>query len=203
MDTAVIISALKDIVLGGAAIVTATVAVKGLRRWRDELRGKVDFEVARNLIRATYKLRDELQSARSPMIRGSEFPGTYTPNDNSAEKEAEAWAHVYSNRWRPVLDAVREFEAQALEAEALWGSQVRDATNELRRSAHQLYIAMEAYIDDKRQRGENFRTDREFGKKINAELSASSSAKDNALSQRIEAAVAAIESKVKAHLSRG
>lgn len=52
MDLATIgsyISIGKDVTVAFAAIVTARVAVVGLRKWRDELRGKAHFEAARNL----------------------------------------------------------------------------------------------------------------------------------------------------------
>jgi hypothetical protein len=61
VDLPGLINVLKDVALGGAAIVTATVAVRGLRKWREELRGKANFDVARGLARAT-KLRDDIQS---------------------------------------------------------------------------------------------------------------------------------------------
>ena len=90
-----IITAIKDVLIGGAAIATASVAVIGLKSWSRELRGRADFEVARGLIRATYKLRDELRASRAPFIRAHEFPeGYYNPAGTSTpEKEAQAWAH--------------------------------------------------------------------------------------------------------------
>jgi hypothetical protein len=45
-----IITAIKDVLLGGAAVATASVAVIGLKNWSRELRGKADFDVARGLI---------------------------------------------------------------------------------------------------------------------------------------------------------
>jgi hypothetical protein len=103
---------LKDIVLAGAAAVTAWVAVKGLQKWREELRGRADFDVARGLARATYKVRDDLAACRMPLIRTSEFPDGYSSiaNDDHAAR-VSALAHVYNNRWKPVTDALREFDA--------------------------------------------------------------------------------------------
>jgi len=57
MDWSAFFDAVKDIVLGLAAIVTATVAWLGLQSWRKELRGKADFDVARGLLRATSAAR--------------------------------------------------------------------------------------------------------------------------------------------------
>lgn len=120
MRTLDIITAVKDTALGSAAIVTAIVAYRGLRKWREELRGRVDFKVARGLIRATYRLGDKLRAARSPFVSASEFPSTYrSPGNATTDEEARALAQVFKHRWEPIVDALQEFEAQALEAEAL------------------------------------------------------------------------------------
>ena len=58
MTTVELITAGKDIALAGAAIVTATVAIKGLNTWARQLRGTADFETARAMSKVTYKLRD-------------------------------------------------------------------------------------------------------------------------------------------------
>lgn len=116
---------LKDLALGGAAVVTAWVAVRGIEKWCEELSGKASFEVARTLARATYKVRDEIAACRSPLIRSSEYPESYrnyVPGEQPDHAvEANALAYVYNNRWTPVTDALREFDTQGLEAEALWG----------------------------------------------------------------------------------
>jgi hypothetical protein len=105
-----IITVTKDIIFIFAAIVTANVAVKGLQSWSKELKGKADFEVARNLIRAAYKLRDELSYCRNPWISLNEFPANYDPKNRTADIEAEAYSFIYKNRWMPVANVLQEFE---------------------------------------------------------------------------------------------
>jgi hypothetical protein len=46
----------KDIVLALAALVTAGAVVGGLWTWKRELKGNAEFDVARNLTKATYRL---------------------------------------------------------------------------------------------------------------------------------------------------
>lgn len=53
-----VIAIVKDVLVGVAAATTAVAAVIGLRSWSRELKGKAEFEAARNLARATYKVRD-------------------------------------------------------------------------------------------------------------------------------------------------
>jgi hypothetical protein len=202
VQTAQLIALIKDLLLASAAIVTATVAVLGLRKWRHELSGKVAFDVARGLAKATYRLRDEIQSARSPLVRGAEFPPEYHATAlRSHDEEAQAWSFIYRRRWEPIANALQEFDAQALEAEALWGPDIRKLTDALRKCSHLLNISIEAVVEDKSVGGENFKADREFGKKMRADVHASVGAADNPLSQSIAAAVRDIESALRSHLS--
>ena len=198
-----VITSIKDILVGLAAVVTASVAVIGLTRWRTELRGKADFEAARALTRATYKVRDELAFFRSPFVRGSEFPPSYGATARrTSQEEAEAWAYVYAARWKPVGVALQELDTQSLEAEALWGAAIRSKVDELRACVRELNVAAEAVIEDKAQGGQNFSTDPAFGKRMRATVSASSNDQTNELSQRISSAVQGVETLLRPHLAR-
>jgi hypothetical protein len=194
---------IKDIFLAGAAATTATVAVKGLNSWHRELRGKAEFQTAISLIKSTYRLRDEIWASRSHFISGAEFPKGYgSPGHKTAQQESEAWAHVFNNRWRPVRDALLDFESYLLEAEAFWGSNIRGKADELRQCARNLRVAMEAIIDDKAQGGENFRTDKEFCKTMRKIVFASRDEKDNPLTVKINNAIMGIEDISRPHLKR-
>jgi len=204
MTTPEIITAIKDVLLGIAAATTAIAAVIGLKSWSRELKGKAEFEIARNLIRSTYKLRDELQNCRLPFISANEFPEGYQGalGSCSAQEEAEAWSHVYKNRWVPVWAAIQEFDSHTLEAESLWGKEVRTRTDQLRQCVKELHIAIDTLISDKANRGEGFKSDREFGKKIRSTVSASRDNENNELSQKIANAIKTIEEQIRPHLRR-
>jgi hypothetical protein len=205
-DAATLISGAKDLAIAGAAVTTAIVAYRGLQKWREELRGKADFEVARGLVRATFKLRDEIQTCRSPLMRAAEYPQGYqSPNASqpaNARVEADALAYAYNNRWQRVTTALQEFDAQTLEAEALWGADIRDGAQALRTCAETVFVAIESIIDDKAAGGAHFEQDREFGRRTRAQAHAPPTAADNPLSNQITAAVAALEAKLRGHLKR-
>jgi len=198
------ITAIKDTCLSVAAIITVLVAISGLKSWKKELRGKADFEVARGLIRATYKLRDEITYSRSPFTSVNEFPEDYDPLNKSAEKKAEAWAYIFMNRWKPITDAIQEFEAQTLEAEALWGKDIKDIAFELRRCSQTLRIAMEAMVSNMASDNEDFKSDKDFCQKIKSEVWqgwGGSKGKDE-LGDEIKIAVENIEKELRPHLKR-
>src|SRR6185437_4380846 len=129
-------------------------------------------------------------------------PKDYPPNPPNQRAEAEAWAHVYSNRFTPVREALREFDSQGLEAEALWGAEIRAAIERLRVCVRTLWAAMEAVIDDKVSGGQHFRHDHNFAQKMRADVAAASTAGDNPLSNEIAAAVSELETKLRVHLER-
>lgn len=95
-----IFSIIKDISLAGAVATTAFVAYTDLEKWQKELRGKANFEVARELIKSIYKLRDEISYCRSPFIAAQEFPENYIGVivKHTNEGKGQAYAHVYSKR---------------------------------------------------------------------------------------------------------
>ena len=196
-----IITATKDIVLIFAAIITAHVAIKGLQSWSRELKGKADFEVARNLIRSTYKLRDEFVYCRSPWIPVSEFPSSYDPSNKSANREAEAYSFIYVNRWKPVASALQEFETQALEAEALWGTDIKPKTDELRQCARNLQVSIEALISDKAGNGESFKSDPEFKEEVESVVMEIKK-KDNPFTMKINNTIRDIENVIRPHIKK-
>lgn len=195
-------SIIKDIIMSIAALATACIAFIGLGKWQKELQGKANFEVARILAKSTYRLRDELGYSRSPFISGQEFPKEYnhSATEHSDEEEGQAWAHIYSKRWEPVGDAVRDFDTSLFEAEALWGKNIKLKAQPLRQACRDLQVSFEAVVSDKYSGGEDFQ-DKEFAKKMRSNVSATTSA-DNELSEQIKAAIAGLEAEIRPHLSR-
>jgi hypothetical protein len=196
-------SIIKDIALAGAALVTAFVAYTGLEKWKMELQGKASFDAAREVIKATYKLRDELSYCRSPFIPAAEFPEGYRRplGDCTPEERGQAYSHVYTNRWGPVVSAVQDFDAAILEAEALWGMDIKAKADELRQCVRYLRVDIEAFISNEFSDGEYF-DDRNFSKKVRSSVS-DMKPEDNELTQRINAAIKGLEDEIRPHLSRG
>lgn len=193
-------SIISDIAVAIAACITSIVAIVGLNSWRKELKGRAGFETARTLARCTYNVRDALASARRPLIEGREFPPDFWSDphhDTPGKKKADAYAHVFRGRWAPLIAAVQEFDSAALEAEALWGKQLREATDNLRRCVNNLAIARDEHLENI---GGLEDLDKEYTRKIRQEVF--SLGKDNELSQQIGSAIESIEKLVRPHLAR-
>lgn len=197
-DVSTLVSICKDIALAIAGAVTATVAWKGLNNWLRELRGRTRFDAALSLMRAAYALREAVANCRAPLIVAGEFPAEYRERQSLGREtrwddKVRAYAHVFAARWSPVGAAMTEFETRSLEAEAIWGGDVRALTRELVDCVVILNAATESYMDDLRSEGENFTADREFGRKVRSEVFASRGATDNELTNRITKALEALE----------
>ena len=151
-------------------------------------------------------MRDEIQLARSPLIRGNEFPEGYRNNlgltKRDPENEANAYAYVYANRMKTVWEALQDFDAQSLEAEALWGTTIRTCTNELRTILQTLNAAQEAFIANVKAGGADFKMDQDFGKKIRSEISSSPTSLENPLNISLNAAIRSLENALRPHLRR-
>jgi hypothetical protein len=198
-----IVTLIKDLALSGAAIVTATVAIRGLKSWNRELKGKAAFEVARALARSTYKLRDAIKGCRSPVVIAAEFPDGFDAGrgKRAGPEVAEAYAHVYNNRFGQVWGALQEFDTNTLEAEALWGNDVRANTDALRHCVVELRTAIDAFIGDKESGGRDFSQDAKFAIGVRSTVS-NYSGDENELTKKVVAAIQNIEGVVRPHLKR-
>lgn len=191
----------KEFAVGAAALATAFFASKGLNTWRKEQRGKAYFEAARTLARATFRLRDMLDDARAPFIAHHEFPkvGETSDDVNTPKGLAEGLAFAYRNRWQHVLASLQEFDAAALEAEALWGKDARHRTDELRECVRLTNNAVELFIRDTAENGRILQGDPKLGRMTRERVSR---AEDGEFTQRIESAVSSIENYLRGHLER-
>lgn len=193
-----IVTIAKDTMLAGAGVATVIIAFFGLSTWNRQLRGQADFEAARTLAKATYKLREEIAVSRSRVIRLYEFGDPMTRRGGDTGEE---YARVYGERWKPVSDALQNFDAAVLEAEALWGEQVRGVSDKMHACLRTLAASMDAIVENARSGGEDFKSDPDFGRKMRRNVHASRDDGDE-LSMEIQAAIAALEGILRPHLRR-
>lgn len=149
-------------------------------------------------------MRDQLQVCRSPFYSAHEFPADYKGalGGHSNEDETKAWIYIYKNRWDPVWNAIQEFDAQTLEAEALWAAGIRAKTDALRQCVRELNVGIDAVINDKVTGGENFKADKEFAKSMRSIVTAVTDDDKNELNQKIAKAIRGIEDEIRPHLRR-
>jgi hypothetical protein len=198
-----IISISKDILLGSAAIITSGAAVMGLKRWKFEIKGRAEFEIARNLIRTTYKLREDIKNCRSSFTSSYEYPDGYRVplGKHTAKEEAEAIAYIYKNRWEPIRLSLQEFDTHSLEAEVLWGKNIRIQTDTLRQCINELLVSIEDYISIKASDEHGIKNNDSLVKETYAVIFRGKN-NENEFSKRIFDSISEIEGTVKPHLKK-
>lgn len=130
-----LVEGLASIATAIAAVVGVGIAWKGLRSWRDEVRGRAKYDVARRVLRAVYEIRNGIAVVRSPFIREGE-DGAERGDDDAERTRAD---HQRPDlRWQTVTRPMADLQVALLDAEVLFGSAFAEAFKELYQLVHEL-----------------------------------------------------------------
>jgi hypothetical protein len=158
-----------------SALAGAIIAGIGLRTWRHELRGRVEYDLARRVLKGVLELRNEIQQIRN--VFSTECPDT---------------------RWERLDRKAGELDLSLVEAKVLWGQKLDEPKRQLKQCLDILWANKRLSYDSENKglqltdaRREEMiailfghgRTDDQFGNKV-------------------QAAVAACEDALRPHLNR-
>jgi len=143
------VSLLKDLILAGAAITGSVVAVKGLGTWQRQLKGKSEYELSRRILVSLFKYRDAINGVRHPMMWAHEMPAP--PEDKAQKMSSEqirfyGTQKAYEARWDQVQSVRSSLYADLLEAEAIWGSSLKDLFKKAFDLEHELAVSIRHYL---------------------------------------------------------
>lgn len=199
------ISAVANSLTALAAVGAATVAALGLATWREQLKGRTQYDLARRMLRKTYRLREAVRAARSPMIFGGEMAvaaqeteeGQVEMWQGALDEKDDAVAAVYDRRWKRVAEIKSDLETDAFEAEALWGSEQTDEALKPLRDFHgTLFALMGEHV--MRLRGGIHAPDAERGRAIRRRFLGGSEEDD--LGNELDEAIKSVEEFLRPHL---
>lgn len=147
-----LIGSIKDLVVVIAAAVAAYIAFQGLSTWRRELKGKSEYQLAKEVLRAAYKVREAFKHVRHIAIYSYEYPEGMRDHHGhlKRENEHEGTAYVYEKRWEKLDEAFRELEEKHLEAQVEWGAKFQDVIVPLRTCRAELLVAIQMMLDRKK-----------------------------------------------------
>jgi hypothetical protein len=189
---------LKDLLLVIPAWTGAIVAVLGLSAWRRQLHGREGYDLARRLLRATYRYRDAIHWARSPFS----FASVATPSTVGASPSAREQATaLWQQRWEPIDTARRELLVELLEAEVLWGFAHRNQYQALFERESDLYGAVLEQLDSIGPGADETLTTPESAENRRHKLYARANRSDD-FSKALSAAVAPVEADLGPRLQR-
>jgi hypothetical protein len=141
---------LKDLILASCAIVGAVVALRGLSTWRHQAKWQVEYNAARQLLRSVYQLREAIESVRAPFMSTGEMtlpPGTAQENMTREREHYLRVSNAYDARWERIRSARTEVSTNLLEAEVLWGREIRAAFMDLFNLVQDLSFAISDYLE--------------------------------------------------------
>jgi hypothetical protein len=195
---------IKDIIISIAATVGAVVAVMGLKTWRKELRGKTEYDLARNLLRTTYKVRDAIQIVRNPFMSAGEYTPKQEQQDikTSDDKSDGGLAYAYQKRWEYVSKGLVELDVYTLEAEAIWGSPILEKVKALRHCVSVLHTHLNSYLRRRHERKYSERSADKYDEKVESIIYSISDPEKDEYYDDVLDAVKGIESIVRPHLER-
>lgn len=144
------ISSFKDILLAGAAITGAVVAVKGLGTWQRQLHGQADYDLSRRLLVTVFKYRDAIDRVRDRNMYIDEQPSP--PEDQIAGMNDEQIRYygvlnAYQARWVKVKTERAALYADLLESEALWGLSCKVLFQVIFDLEHELFTDIRQYLE--------------------------------------------------------
>lgn len=140
----------KDLIFIGTAITGAAVAIKGLSTWQRQLKGHAEYELSRRILVSLFKFRDAINDVRHPAMWAYEMPA---PNDEEAEKMTPDEVRFYGTsrdyqaRWDKVRNENTNLYADLLEAEALWGNELKTLFKAVFDLEHELMAAIRHYLE--------------------------------------------------------
>ena len=137
------------------ALIASYVAIVGLYTWKAQLKGKENYDLARRCLRSLYLIRDAFDFFRHPYMSPSEIYTAlkeYYPdaleNISRPGNRANETDAVLKTRWRKIQEAYSTYHVEVIEAEALWGEDVKAVMEKIRPIVSQIYGAMDLYIQD-------------------------------------------------------
>lgn len=140
----------KDLVILGAAITGAVVAVKGLSTWQQQLKGQSEYDLSRRILVTLFKYRDAINGVRHPAMWGHEMPSP--PEEEAKTMSYEKVRHYgtskgYQARWDKVQEQRTALYADLLEAEAIWGSELQTLFKVVFDLEHELFTRIRHYLE--------------------------------------------------------
>jgi hypothetical protein len=153
------IAVAKDIIVAGASMVAAAVALCGLRTWRKQLTATTNAEVARGLLHNVYRVQDNISVVRNPFITGGEIATAFKElqiTDAKTESPEFRWkadSAVYQVRFNRLALSISEMRSALIEAKALWGDNIEELCSPLLKKVAQLRGAIGTYLSSLQDNG--------------------------------------------------
>ncbi len=147
-NTENLVQDVSSIITALATIAGVLLAIKGFSTWKDQLKGKTNYELARRYLRAVYKVRDAIKFVRNPFIPVEEMNATLQETGKDlGSNNKETNRAVYSLRWKKVNEAESDLKVELWEAEVSWGKKALSVEEDFHDCIVKIFVALKMYLD--------------------------------------------------------
>jgi len=134
-----------------ATCILAYLALKGFNTWKEQLKAKNEYELARRIFINTHKYKDAISEVRFPLMK---LPTEPAPIGHPLKEDPEFihfyWEHkLYEKRWNKVSSIYAELGPDLIEAKAVWGNKLQKLFNKLFDIETELEINFNLFMDYK------------------------------------------------------
>lgn len=195
----------KDLAIAGSAATAAYVAYNGLSAWQRELKGKSEYELAKEVLRAVYRVQEAFKHVRHPAIYSYEYPEDYREHTGHLKKECKAkgTSHVYEQRWKKMDEAFSELEDRFLDALVEWGAENQEKIVPLRKCRAELLTEIQDFLGRLENPEERtWKNSDEQKRETMVIYGTDSNSKYGGFTREIEAAVKVLDDWLRQHISR-
>jgi len=191
-------SILQNIILALSGTAATLFAFLGLTAWRKEIKGKSEYEKAKKVLKAVYKVYRAFVYVRNPAIFQYEYPKEMTESWGHLKEEFyyEGECYVYDNRWKILTEAFLELEEQNLDAQVEWGTEFQEIIVPLRKCKGKLLNAIQNILETKKKNSQAPMCD------IMAERAILYYEKDDKFTIEINKAIKLFENKLRPHIKK-
>lgn len=193
---------IQNVVVSVCALSTAIIALVGYNKWRKELKGKSEYEKAKEILKAVYKVRRGFSIVRNPAMYEYEYPENLRgqPGILRGEDRYEAIAHAYENRWKHLDEAFRELEDLNLDAIVEWGNEYAEVIVPLRECKAELLVCLQDHIRSEKGPDREPTTAEEKAEKRSILYGLGPDSKHDSFTPEIDKAISKFEDKLRKHI---
>jgi NADP-dependent 3-hydroxy acid dehydrogenase YdfG len=143
-----IISFITDILTAVSAIAVVVITAIGLYTGKKRLKGTAEYELAKKLLSAVYKVRDTMKDIhfRGTQINPGEIIVLIKRNTSISKGFVENQNHLYGRKLKSLSAALSELDIEALQAEVLWNQDIKDLIESLRKKVNTITGFVYQYI---------------------------------------------------------
>lgn len=193
----------QNVIVSICAMVTTAIALLGYSKWKKELKGKSEYEKAKEILKAVYKVKHGFSIVRNPAMFAHEYPEAIRdkPGPPQGNDRYEAIAFAYENRWKQLDLAFRELEDLHLDAIVEWGSEFSEIVVPLRNRRAELLVCLQRHLRSLKDpnRPISNRDEEDDERSVLYEIENSSHDK---FSPQIDEAIKAFEGRLRRHIKK-